>query len=181
MSRLTTSTDSFPLALQSMYRQMARSLRMEEDYFDSLFRPGFSLLDPVFSKSIDTMARGLGTAMLARDFFQDGLGMDVDVVEKNGAYQVHADLPGVKKEDINVSIDGKVVNIKAHTQASSEKKNGKMLFNERHFGEISRSFTLDQEVDESKATGKYADGVLMLELPKKTDQPKVELKSIAIE
>lgn len=181
MSRLTHTADSFPLALQQMARQMARTWRMDEDYFDSLFRPGFPLLDPAFSQPFDTMTRRLTEAMLAHKMLTDGMDVNVDVVEKNGTYRVQADLPGVKKEDINVSIDGRVVNIKAHTQSSSEKKNGKVLFNERHYGEISRTFTLEQEVDEGKATGKYADGVLTLELPKKADQPKPELKSITIQ
>lgn len=181
MSRLAHTPENFPLAIQNMYRQMARSLRMDDDYFESFFKPGFALLDPAFSRSFDAMTRRLGESMLARDFLTGGMAIHVDVAEKNGAYQVQADLPGVKKEDINVSVDGKVVTIKAHTQTASEKKNGKMLFNERHYGEISRSFTLDQEVDESKAKGKYADGVLTLELPKKADQPKVEHKPITIQ
>lgn len=181
MSRLTPITENFPLALQSMYRQMARSMRMDEDYFDAMLKPGFSLLDPAFSESLDAMTRRLTDAMLPREFFTNGGAVHMDVMEKNGAYEVRADLPGVKKEDINVSVDGKVVCIKAHSQSASEKKNGKVLFNERHYGEISRTFTLDQEIDDSKAKGKYADGVLTLELPKKAEQPKLESKSIAIQ
>ncbi len=181
MSRLANNPDNFPLAVQNMCRQMARSMRMEDAYFDSLFKPGFALLDPALSRPFEAMTRHLANSMLAYDAFSDGMAVHVDVAEKNGAYQVQADLPGVKKEDINVSLEGNVVTIKAHTQGTSEKKNGKMLFNERHYGEISRSFTLDQEVDESKAKGKYADGVLTLELPKKADQPKIEAKTIAIQ
>ena len=105
----------------------------------------------------------------------------VDISESPKQYAVKADLPGVKKEDISVSVDGNVVSIEASTQGSTDSKGGKVLFNERHYGQMSRSFTLDKEVDEDKATGKYADGVLTLELPKKPGAPKPEAKQIAIE
>lgn len=112
-----------------------------------------------------------------------GMNVHVDVVEKNGAYKVRADLPGMKKEDISVRIEGNVVNIEAKTQESSEKKeaDGKVVFNERFCGAVSRTFALDQDIDESKASGKYADGVLTLELPKKAGSPKAESKPIAIQ
>ena len=138
------------------------------------------VLDPVFSDSFETALRRFFTP-IAFETDPQGLKMRVDLSEKDDAYQVKADIPGVKKEDINVSVDGKVVCIKAHSQSASEKKNGKVLFNERHYGEISRTFTLDQEIDDSKAKGKYADGVLTLELPKKAEQPKLESKPIAIQ
>jgi HSP20 family protein len=181
MSRITPLSDNFPLAMQNMVRQMARSWHMEEAYFDSMFKPRLTLIDPSFSQSSDAMTHRFTDALLARDMAPDGMDVHVDVVERNGAYKVQADLPGMKKEDINVSIDGNVVSIRARTQSASEQKDGKVLFSERHCGEVSRTFTLEQEVDESKATGKYADGVLMLELPKKAQQPKHEMKSIAIQ
>ena len=181
MSRLTPLADNFPVALQNMYRQMARSWRMEEDYFDSLFKPRLALFSPALSPSFDAMTRRMADALLARDLAPDGMNVHVDVVEKNGAYHVQADLPGVKKEDISVNVDGRVVSIKAHTQSAAEKKDGTVLLSERHYGEVSRTFTLDQDVDESKATGKYADGVLLLELPKKAEQPTHAMKSITIQ
>jgi len=109
--------------------------------------------------------------------------VNLDVVEKNGAYNVRADLPGMKKEDISVRIEGNIVNIEAKTQDAAENKDrdGNVLYNERYYGTVSRTFTLDQELDETKATGKYADGVLTLELPKKIGAPKTEAKPIAIQ
>jgi HSP20 family protein len=181
MSRHTQNASSFPVAIQNMFRQMVRPWRMEDDLMNTMLRPGFSMLDPSFTQSFDAMTRRMTDAMLALDAAPDGLGVNVDVVEKNGTYKVQADLPGMKKEDINVSIDGKVVNIKAQTQSSTESKGEKYLFNERHFGEVSRTFTLEQDVDENKATGKYADGVLTLELPKKVGQVKIPAKPIAIQ
>lgn len=95
--------------------------------------------------------------------------MKVDVKEVNDAYQVHAELPGIKKEDIHVHIDGPVVSISAERKQSSEVKEGeRVLRSERYFGQVSRSFQLGQDVDESRASARFNDGVLELSLPKKT-------------
>jgi HSP20 family protein len=95
----------------------------------------------------------------------------IDVEEKDKTYHVHADIPGVKKEDINVRIEGNIVQIDAQTHHEKEinqesgKEKGRMLRRERYFGASSRTFSLAHEVDESKATAKYENGVLTLELP----------------
>ncbi|WP_292936303.1 Hsp20/alpha crystallin family protein [Noviherbaspirillum sp.] len=92
----------------------------------------------------------------------------MDVSETEQAYQIKADIPGVKKEDIKVAIDGNVVSIRAETKEEKEEKTeGNMVRKERHYGEQYRSFTLPQDVDESKVEAKYQDGVLSLMLPKK--------------
>ena len=96
----------------------------------------------------------------------------VDVKEQSENYVVHAELPGIKKEDIHVSIDGPVVSIAAERRHEKEVKEGeRVLRTERHYGKVSRSFQLEQEVDESKASAKFNDGVLELTLPKKTASP----------
>ncbi len=137
-----------------------------------LFEPA-PLVDP-----FDTMLRRF-VAPLRSDRTLDDLDIRVDVVEKNGTYQVRADLPGVKKEDINVRIDGNLVQIDAETKGEKEFKGdgGKVLRSERYYGSVSRSFTLAQDVDESKAVAKYENGVLSLELPKKatTEAKKLEI------
>ncbi len=102
----------------------------------------------------------------------------VDVKEDSKAYTVHADLPGLKKEDIQVTIDGQVVTVTAETRRESEQKDGeKVLRRERYFGKVSRSFSLDTDVDETGASAKYTDGVLELKLPKKaaSSQKRLEI------
>ncbi len=108
------------------------------------------------------------------------LKMRVDVSEKDNAYEVKADIPGVKKEDINVRIDGNVVQIDAEVNREKESKDkgGKVLRSERYWGNISRTFSLAQDVDDTKVVAKYADGVLTLELPKKASP---ESKKIAVQ
>jgi HSP20 family protein len=94
--------------------------------------------------------------------------MKVDVAEKNGAYTVTAELPGVKKEDIQVTIDGAQVTLAAEVKREKEvTQDERVLHTERTFGKVSRSFSLPQEVDEARAEARFRDGVLELTLPKK--------------
>ena len=91
----------------------------------------------------------------------------LDLKETEKAFMVHAEIPGVKKEDIDVSIDGNLVTIRAEVRREKEEKGETMLRSERYYGAMTRSFTLATEVDEKAATAKYSDGVLELMLPKK--------------
>jgi HSP20 family protein len=94
--------------------------------------------------------------------------MKVDVEETDQAYILKAEVPGADREDITVSIDGNVVSIRADVEEERVDENGNMIRSERMFGEELRSFTLPQEVDESKAQAKMENGVLVLTLPKKS-------------
>jgi HSP20 family protein len=119
-----------------------------EDAFDELFK-GF-------------LVRPVGANGSAPARFQ------VDIVEDDKAYTVRADLPGVKKEDINVAINGNEVAISAETRSEREVKDGeRVLRSERRYGKVHRAFSLGQDVDEAGAAAKYTDGVLELTLPKK--------------
>ena len=92
----------------------------------------------------------------------------MDVKESDDGYVVHAEMPGVKKENINVEIEGNQVTIGAEVKREWEKKEGeKMLRSERYYGNIYRSFTLPHELDEAKCVAKYDGGVLELKLVKK--------------
>jgi HSP20 family protein len=92
----------------------------------------------------------------------------IDLTEHEGNYAVKAEIPGVRKEDIDVRIDGNVVTISAEVKKEQEeKKEGRVLRSERQYGYASRSFTLASAVDDSKADAKYSNGVLELTLPKK--------------
>ena len=92
----------------------------------------------------------------------------VDVKETPEAYTVNAELPGIPREAIHVEIEGNEVTISAESRRDGEKKDGeKWLRTERFFGKTARRFALPQELDEAKANAKFADGVLLLTLPKK--------------
>ena len=124
--------------------------------------------DP-FNELVDDLFKGF----LVRPVSYEGRAetlprMKVDVAEKNGGYLVTAELPGVRKEDINVSIDGAQVTLEAEVKREKEiTKDERVLHSERVFGKTTRSFTLPQEVDEAKAQAKFEHGVLELTLPKK--------------
>lgn len=101
----------------------------------------------------------------------NGMQIKVDVTEDEKAYTVKAEIPGAKKEDINVAIDGNQVSITAEVKREAEAKEGtRVLRSERYSGKVYRSFVLGQEVDEAAAEAHYADGVLELVLPKKAAQ-----------
>jgi len=101
----------------------------------------------------------------------------VDVSEADALYNVKADIPGVKKEDIHVAIDGNLVSIQAEIRKEKEEKKGdKVVHSERYYGKQSRSFTLGSDIDSAKAEAKYQDGVLDLKLPKKSNGSSKELK-----
>ena len=93
--------------------------------------------------------------------------MKVDVAEKNGAYVVKAELPGVKKDDIHVSIDGAQVTLEAEIKQEKTSDDERVLHTERTYGKVTRSFSLPQELDEAKVEARFQDGVLELKLPKK--------------
>ena len=92
----------------------------------------------------------------------------MDVTENDKEYQVLADLPGVKKEDISITISGNQVAVSAEVKHEKNVEKGEtMLRGERYYGKIQRAFALGQEVDQATAQAKYNDGVLELTLPKK--------------
>ena len=125
--------------------------------------------DP-FNELVDDLFKGF----LVRPLAYEGRGAEVlprlkvDVAEKNGAYVVKGELPGVKKEDINVSIDASQVTLTAEVKQEKEaSQDERVLHTERTYGKLTRSFTLPQEIDEAKVEAKFRDGILELTLPKK--------------
>lgn len=100
----------------------------------------------------------------------------MDVSESDRNYLVKAEIPGVKKDDIHITIDGNLVSISAEVKQEKEVKEGEKIIRcERCYGKSMRSFRLDQEVDQDKAQAKYTDGVLELTLPKKNGISHKEL------
>ncbi len=96
--------------------------------------------------------------------------LKIDVKEDEKSFTVHADIPGVKKEDIHVEVDNNQVTIRAEVKQEKEEKKGeKIIHSERTYGMASRSFTLSSDVDASAVKAEYKDGVLNLTLPKKAN------------
>jgi len=142
---------------------MAQLIRNEsfDDLFNNLF-PGF-LVRPVGASAPTGAAKPFS----------------VEVSEDEKAYTVHAELPGVARDDIHVTIDGNDVAITAEVKNQrEEKKDGRVLRSERYYGKLYRAFQLADTIDEGAAEAKYADGVLELRLPKKavTSAKRLEIR-----
>ena len=101
----------------------------------------------------------------------------LDVTEHDDSYTVKAELPGVRKEDVDVRVDGNLVTIGGEVRKESEeRKDGRVLRAERSYGYASRSFTLASAIDEARADARMKDGVLELTLPKKSGGGARQLK-----
>jgi HSP20 family protein len=99
---------------------------------------------------------------------RDAAPIKVDVVEKADAFVVRAEVPGVTKEDIQVTIEGDQLTIAAEIKREGEQKDGeRVLRSERYYGKVYRSFVLPVEIDENASQAKYDGGVLELILAKK--------------
>jgi HSP20 family protein len=129
--------------------------------------------DP-FNELVDDLFKGF----LVRPVSYEGRGdvlpkVKVDVAEKNGAYKVTAELPGARKDDIQVSIDGAQVTLQAEVKREKEaSQDERVLHTERLYGKVTRSFTLPQDIDETKVEAKFRDGLLELTLPKKAAEKR---------
>ncbi len=124
----------------------------------------------LFDEFFRDVAPGFYVRPLHGDALPQPSQIRIDVKEDDAAYKVQAELPGVPKEDIQVSIDGAVVTLRAEVQQHDEKKDGeKLLRSERYFGSVARSFQLPVEVDAASAKARYDNGVLTLTLPKKLE------------
>jgi HSP20 family protein len=121
-----------------------------DDFFSDYFtRSGW----PVAARSADRAATTLPR---------------IDVVDRGESYAITVDLPGVKKQDINITVEGSRVAIKAETKSQVERKDGeKVLYTERTASSFARSFELPAEVSEDKSDASYENGVLQLTLPKR--------------
>jgi HSP20 family protein len=132
-----------------------------------------------FDDAFDSLFRSFLARPLSHNGSDEAAPFRVDVTENGNAYTLRAEIPGVKKEDIQITIDGDTVAINAEVKSQKDVKEGdRVLRTERYYGKVSRAFALGQPVDEASATAKYADGVLELTLPKK---PEAQAKRVTIQ
>lgn len=133
-----------------------------------------SNLSPFINRSLfDELFRDVSPAYYIKPLHGDSLPaqIKVDIKEAPGEYIVQAEIPGAGKENIHVSIDGSVVSIRAQiNQLDSESKDDKLLRSERYYGEVSRSFQLPSDLDESASKARYDNGILTLNLARKQKQ-----------
>ena len=117
---------------------------------------------------------------MMRPLLREGMEMEpqikMDVKEADGNYLVKAEIPGVNKDDIHVTVEGNRVSISAEVKQEKETKEGERVIRcERSYGMASRSFTLADEIDQGNVQAKYNNGVLELTLPKKPGSARKEI------
>jgi HSP20 family protein len=124
--------------------------------------------DP-FGELFDDVLKGFLVRPIAAEGATAAPRIKLEVSEQAEAYKVLAEIPGVKKDEIQVTIDGDQVSISAEVRKEKEVKEGeRVVHSDRYYGKVSRAFRLGHEIDQARAQAKYADGVLELLLPKKT-------------
>ena len=124
------------------------------------------LADPFLD--MDDMFNRFMMRPILRGAMEAGPQIKMDVKEEDGQYLIKAEIPGVNKDDIHVTIDGNRVSISAEIkQEKEEKEGGRVIRSERSYGKASRSFSLACEVDQGTVKASYNNGVLELTLPKK--------------
>ena len=132
--------------------------------------------------------RELSTPFMNDNFFRSffdmsdmvgSAGFRVDVREDDKAYRLEAELPGVPKDKLNVSVDDGTLTISADLNEEKKEERGSYLYSERRTGHVERCFNLDG-IDADNIKAEYHNGVLMLTLPKEQPAPKKEAKKIEI-
>ena len=105
--------------------------------------------------------------------------MKTDIKEKKDGYELEIDLPGFKKDEVTAELNDGYLTVSAAKgldQDEQEKETGKYIRRERYAGNMSRSFYVGKDITEKDIHGKYENGILMLDIPKKAPEKKVEEK-----
>lgn len=104
----------------------------------------------------------------------------VDLSETGDGYQISAEMPGLKEDEIEVNVSDGVLSIKGEHKAEEQRKDAQYHVRERSFGSVQRSFRLPDSADTEKITAKFENGVLNIAVPKRTEA-KAQARKIAIE
>jgi HSP20 family protein len=123
--------------------------------------------------------RGLGMEPFRREGPALAMMPSVDVIEKDGMFEVTADLPGVDEKNVEVKLSGDILTIKGQREERKEEKKQDYYLCERQFGAFERSFQVPENVESNKIDACFKNGVLTVTLPKKPGAIKAE-KSISI-
>ena len=130
------------------------------------------------SSLLDEFFRDFSPGFFIQPLHGDSLPQQIrmDVKDRNGAFEVEAEIPGVKKEDIHVDLDGNVLSLHAEVKQEDRKEEaGQVVRSERYYGSVSRSIQLPADVDDKAAKARYENGVLKLTLPKKANGKRQRL------
>ena len=125
------------------------------------------IYDPFAEAGIDDLFRGFFRPVRSGERAAPAA-VKIEVTESEKGYVVHAEIPGVSKDEIQVAVEGNQVTLSAEVKRSAQTKDGeRVLRAERYYGTVYRSFTLPSELDEANSEARYENGVLELKLAKK--------------
>lgn len=142
---------------------MTKSTERLPVFFDDFFKP--------WNEWFETPASLFGRALTVPP---------VNITENKDQYMVALAVPGMKKDDFKIDVDGNMLTISSEKEESSEEKDKKFTRKEYSYSSFNRSFTLPEEVNREKIEAKYEDGVLKLVLPRKEEAKKTTAKQIAV-
>ena len=139
-----------------------------EKLFDDMLQDAFTML-PTIHANPAVHSKGI------KNF------MKTDVLEKEDSFELDIDLPGYKKEDVNIELDEGYLTISAQKNETNESnENGKYIRRERYSGTCSRSFFIGEDVDVKTISAKFEDGILSIVFPKIPERKEPEKKRISI-
>jgi len=104
----------------------------------------------------------------------------VNITEHKDEYKVSLAVPGLKKDDFRIEVDGSILTISSEKEENKEEKDKKFTRKEYSYSSFSRSFTLPEEIDQEKIEAKYEDGILKISLPRVEEAKKLSAKKIAV-
>ncbi len=137
------------------------------------YRPaarGLTGLDDQFGRMVESMFEDMLSPLMpfGRSELDNLIMPRLSIAENDQSFDVEAELPGVNKDDVKITVENRRVTIEAEEMREAEEKEGqKTLYSERSIRRYARTFTLPTEVDDEKAQAKLENGVLRLNLPKK--------------
>ena len=135
------------------------------------FREAVSLRDAMNALFQDSFVRPSGASAQG-----GGVALPLDVSENPNEFVVKASLPGVKPEDVQITVHGDTLTIQGETKVEDEKKGQRWHLRERRFGQFQRSLSLATPVDSDKAQASFEHGVLTLTLPKSEQAKPRQIK-----
>jgi Molecular chaperone (small heat shock protein) len=142
-----------------------------------LSRPGRRLLPSVFEDFFRPMDEFFDRGVWGRTFTVPA----VNVLEDTDEYKLFFAVPGMKKNDFKIDIDGNMITVSAEVEEKKEETKEEFTREEYNFSSFTRTFTLPEEVNREKIEAMYTDGILKLILPKKEESKKPLLtKHVAV-
>ena len=149
--------------------KLTRSQRAQQGMWSPMDH--LSRLRQEINRYLDTSMESSGSSPMF-----DGWSPAVDLFEDKDSITVKAEMPGMKKEDIDISVEGNTLSISGERREEKQSGQGASFRSERYFGKFYRAIDLPTAIDANRVTAKYKDGILTLTLPKTEDAKRRQIE-----